>query len=407
MTYLNAKKYISSAPDAKQETDTNILALLDAMGNPHRRIKYLRLAGSNGKTVCAEMLTSVMHAANYRVGCLRMPLRDEPRENVCIDKECLAMDEFSDLVAEVRSLSSNLSLTLTKAEILLAVAFLAFKNKNCNLYVIESDHFGEDPSRFLPAPFAAVICGTIPSHDTSAISRIRSYIRKGVQEIVSAPQNTEAHKVISETCYSVNCRLSIPSRTEIVCGRMTFVSTEFTYKGRPYSLGLCGDFQVYNAVLVLEVIDMLRRKGFNVPDEAVWSGFASVKIPAKFEVLSLSPVIIADSTHSPVAIETVCDSLAQFKQMTGNKIRLCLPAGDIVNNYLRALEARDYEVESIIISDADNEFTPPANAVVCKTPKSVAKAALCALTNDTVLLISGDHGFVIPVRYQILNSLYF
>ena len=76
MTYLNAKKYISSAPDAEQENDSNILALLDAMGNPHRRIKYLRLAGSNGKTVCAEMLRSVMDAADQRVGCLRMPLRE-------------------------------------------------------------------------------------------------------------------------------------------------------------------------------------------------------------------------------------------------------------------------------------------------------------------------------------------
>ena len=407
MTYLNAKKYINSAPDAMHESDSNILALLDAMGNPHRRIKYLRLAGSNGKTVCAEMLASIMSAADYRVGCLRMPLREEPRENICIDRNCLSMDEFSEFTAEVRALSAERGLTPTKAEVLLAVALLAFRKNNCDLYVIESDHFGEDPSRFLPAPFAAVICGTIPSNDLGAISRIRSYIIKGVQEIISAPQNSEAHRIIQDTCRSVNCRLSIPSRMEISFGRMTFVRTEFSYKKKDYKLGLCGKFQVYNAVLVLEVMDMLRRKGLSVSDEAVTRGLERLKIPAKFEIVSLSPLIIADSTHTPVAIETVCDSLADFKSATGNKIRLCLPSGAIVDNYIRALDARGYEIERLVLSQDLSDTPLPENAILCKTPKSLAKAALDGLTPDTVLLISGDHPFVIPVRYQILSTLCF
>lgn len=407
MTYLNAKKYINSAPDAKHESDSNILALLDAMGNPHRRIRYLRLAGSNGKTVCAEMLMSVMAAADYRVGCLRMPLREEPRENICIDKNSLSMDEFSELVADIRAMSAQLDITLTKAEILLAVALLSFRKNNCDLYVIESDHFGEDPSRFLPAPFAAVICGTIPNNDLAAISRIRSYITKGVQEIVSAPQNNEAHKIIQETCRSVNCRLSIPSRMEISFGRMTFVTTEFSYRKKDYKLGLCGKFQVYNAVLVLETVDMLRRKGFSVSDGAVALGLVCLKIPAKFEVVSLSPLIIADSTHTPVAIETVCDSLSEFKEITGNKIRLCLPSSNIVDNYIRALGARGYEIEKVILSQGGTDTSLSENVVFCKTPKSLAKAALDGLPPDTVLLISGDYPFVIPVRYQILSTLCF
>ena len=190
-------------------------------------------------------------------------------------------------------------------------------------------------------------------------------------------------------------------------GRMTFVSTEFLYRNNQYKLSLCGRFQVYNAVLALEVIDMLRRKGFNISEEAVIKGLRSLKIPAKFEVVSISPLIIADSTHTPIAIETVCDSLADFREITGSKIRLCLPGGEIVADYIRVLEKRGYEIESIILSEDVTTSPLPPNTTICKTPKAIVKTALCGLTNDTVLLISGDHPFVMPVRYQLLSTLCF
>ncbi len=395
MTYLNAKKYIFSAPEAKLESDKNMLLLLEAMGNPHRHIKYLRLAGSNGKTVCAEMLTSVMCSASQAVGYIRMPLRDEPRENICIGQSCLNMDEFASFASSVRSISAELGISPTKAEIILCIALLAFKKRKCALYVIESDHFGEDPSRFLPAPFAVVICGTIPSKSIGEIDRIRSYIIKGIQEIVSAPQNIEAHKIISETCRSVNCRLSIPLRPAINIGKLSFMSTEFSYKEMQYKLGLCGKFQVYNAVLVLEVIDMLRRKGFDIPETAVAKGLLNVKIPAKFEVISLSPLMIADSTHTSVAIKAVCDSLADFKEITASNIRLCLPDEEMAQSYKEALISHGYTIEKIILSDGETK------------PKTLAKIALDSLGKDTVLLISGDYPFVVPIRYQILSSLSF
>ena len=407
MTYLNAKKYINSAPDSKLESDSNILTLLEAAGNPHKHIEYLRLAGSNGKTVCAEMLMSVMGAANYRVGCLRMPLREEPRENICIGKDCLTMDEFSRLTALVRSLSAELAITPTKAEILLAVALLAFKNNNCALYIIECDHFGEDPSRFLPSPFAAVICGTIPSNSTREISRIRSYIRRGVREIISSPQNSEAYRVIYETCISVNCRLTLPSKNKISIGKMSLGGTEFSYKDKQYKLGLCGKFQVSNAALVLETVEMLTRKNFNISQEAISAGLAKIKIPAKFEIISLSPIIIVDSTHTRVAVDTVCDSLADFKERTGSKIRLCLPGGELVSDYVNALEKRGYQIEKTIVFDDGDDQGYPENNVAVKTTKAMVKAALDSLTNDTVLLISGDYPFVNPVRYQLLSTMGF
>ena len=406
MTYLNAKKYMISAPYSNGKGHSNILELLDSLGSPQRRMKYLRLAGSNGKTVCAEMLTSVLIKGGYTVGCLRMPLREEPTDNVCIGNKCLSMDQFAQYTSAIKRLGAGLDFIPTQSELLLSVALLAFKDAGCDICIIESDHFGEDPSRFLPPPFAAVICGTIPSDDTEQITRIRSYICRGIEEIVSAPQNSEAYSIISDTCYSVNCRLTLPTRNAISIDKLTFRGSEFHYKNVKYTLSLSGRFQISNAVLVIETLEMLARKGFSISVDNINAGLSNLRIPAKFETVSLFPLIIVDSTHTPVAIETVCDSLSDFKAQTGTNVRLCLPSGKIIPDYVDALERRGYTIESIYTPASDG-IAYDSRIVPCNTQKALVNGVLSNLDKNTLLLVSGNHKFVIPVRHRMLEALGF
>ena len=275
MTYVNAVKYLKSVADIHSRGD--LLRLWTRMGAQYKRMKYIRLAGSNGKTVCAEMLTSVLSSAGYTVGCLRMPMRAEPKDNVCICGKTLSMDEFSQHISDARETINTAeaegeTLHINAEELLLTVAVLAFTSRRCDICIIESDHFGEDPSMCLHTPLAAVICGTIPNDDKGEIAKIRSYICKGIQEIVSAPQNSKAFKIISETCYAVNCRLTLPNRTAVEITKRSLRGTEFIYKDKTYSLRLCGSFQVFNAVLVIEVAQMLERRGLVISDEAIADG---------------------------------------------------------------------------------------------------------------------------------------
>ena len=94
MTYHNAVKFIKGSPDTAHSTDPfeRIRRLCDALGNPEKRIKYLRLAGSNGKTVCAEMIMSALETSSVSAGCLFMPLRDDIRENIRIGAKNLSIE---------------------------------------------------------------------------------------------------------------------------------------------------------------------------------------------------------------------------------------------------------------------------------------------------------------------------
>lgn len=423
MTYHNAIKYIRSAPNiepSESSVSDRISKLCEALGNPQKKIKYVRLAGSNGKTVCARMLISILSKAGIVNGCLSMPVYDEIRDNIRIGGEPISMEELvgyvERLCAAVSSINSSSdgeaqAFRPTVNEIMICLALLAFVDHNCQLCIIESDHNSEDPSRFIYPPLAAVICGRIPDSDTREISKMRSYICRGVREIISAPQNQEAYKVISDTCFSVNCRLTLPARNRFVINKLSLRGSEFSYKDNDYSLRVCGKFQTMNALVVIETAEMLIRCGYDISRENIKDGLASVTTPCKFEILAISPTIIADSTHSAIAIGAVCDSLADFKDQTGTRIKLCLPEGDLVPQYVDAINKRGYSIEKISALASDKESTPnydysfPVN--VLDTVKRTVKDALADLDNECTLLISGPANFTRTLKYELLATLGF
>ncbi len=423
MTYHNAIKFIKNSPNIipnEGSSSERISKLLAALGNPQKRIKYIRLAGNNGKTVTARMLISIMNKAGIANGCLSMPIYTEIRDNVRINGEPITMSETVDYVEQICHATASINKEYsqygtvfrpTMHEIMLCIALLAFAEHKCSVCMLESDHIGEDPSRFLPPPFAAVICGRIPNGDVREISKIRSYICRGIREIISVPQDQEAYKIISDTCFSANCRLTIPARNKFEIKRLSLRGTDFSYKDNDYSLRLCGKFQTENALVAIETAEMLVRCGYKIDAKSIKEGLATVTAPCKFEVLSLSPTIIADSTHSEVAIGAICDSLADFKEMTGTKVRLCLPEGELIQKYIDALEGRGYSIGKISAlaleypEDEKPEYSLPVNSF--KTVKLTAKDALSELSHDEILLISGHSNFTRKLRYELLAMLGF
>ena len=420
MTYLNAKKYILSLPTEapEQPSGKRLKRLLECLGNPQKGLRYVTLTGSNGKSVCAEMLLSVYKGTSYRVGGFFSENLKEPRLSIRIGEEPLSMALTAELIVEIRRAVAEMNASAeqtedgestpilpTRSELFLCLGLLAFRRAGCHFVLMESDPHSIDVIRHLPSPLGAVICGAIPHEDPTEMQGIRASIRHGIREIVSAPQNRESHTLIANTCANVQCRLTVPARSQIEIGKMTLRSTEFTYQGKSYRLGLCGKFQVTNATVTLETLSMLGRMGFPVTDAQREEGLANVSIPARFEVLSSSPTIIADSTHVGVAIGTVLESLADFRSMIGSTIRLLLPDGDLVDPYVRTLTDMGYDVKKVILlsdrRDSDGilfRFSKKKDAI---------RASLDSLPATEILLISGPAEFTEEIRYDLLQVLGF
>ena len=414
MTYLNAKKYIAalSLVCEEERPGARLKGILSLLGEPQRNLNYLRLTGSNGKSICAELLLSVYRDSPFLVGYLSPHGKDDPRFSIRIGGEPLSMDQMAELtnrirhtLAEEEHAEGHETSLLTRSEFLLCIALLAFRDAGCSFCLMEGDTLATDATRFLHAPFGAVICGTIPPADRKEIREIRSGIRHGIREIVSAPQDRDAYAVISDTCAAIHCRLTVPPRSEIRPLRLTLRATEFSYFGKTYRLGLCGRFQITNATVVLETLSMLGRMGYSLSEEQIREGLAHAHIPCKFEILSVSPTIIADSTHSPVAIQTVCESMADFREMIGTSLRLCLPDGELMEQYTEVLTGMGYTLtEALLLSNRTESDGAPQRFA---KKKDLIRAALRDLGEEEILLISGPHAFTAEIRYEILQALGF
>lgn len=421
MTYHNATKFLLSSPDDLPEAilGSRLRRFFALLGNPQKKLTYFRIAGNSGKTVCSQMLTSIFRYSDYSVGCLTMPLRDEIRENIRINHVPLSIPEMAELVGEIYSRLKELNkttetpentqpheepLVLTKYEILLCTAILAFAKHGCKLCIIESGNIPHDPTRYLPAPIAAAICGTIPSDNPQSLGQIRSYLCHGIQEIVSAPQDQDAYHIISHSCAAINCRLTLPTKTELQISKCSLGGSEFCYRGKPYKLALCGRFQITNALVVLEIITVLSRHGYSLDDTAVVAGLQNLKLPCKLEILSVSPTFIADSTYSPESIDTVCSSLAQFREQLGSRICLCLPDVDLAERYETTLRANGFSVDTILLHGMVD-----APAPYCAIPRLRDTVAYLRAHAEprTVWLISGHHPFTAKLRYELLQSMGF
>ncbi len=451
MTYHNAEKYIIDAPELQDERYSfdRVAYVASLLGSPQKRLNYIHLAGSNGKTICSALLSATLTKSAHNVCTVTLSRLSDVKENIRHNAEPISItelteiigiiagtvtkmkerialakaalvedetlpDEFSDIPAPL--LSGELLPTLTRAEVILLAGLCFYAQNGCEICIIESTHSPTDPSLFLKPPFAAVICGAIPNEDKKQIARIRAYIRRGITEIVSAPQNAFAHKTISDICAEINCRFTVPVRSSLTVKQLSLIGTSFVYGSETYKLALCGRFQTTNAITVIEIVKMLRRCGFNIPVEKEKEALASVKIKSRFEVLSASPTIIADSTYKFEAVDTVCESFFDFSEITGRYLKLCLPAdAELINTYIDKLTERGYKITEIYsISKDEEEKKAIARGIPADyslefftSPKIAAKRILSSLDPDDVLIISGRYSFTDAVRLEIMRTLAF
>ena len=398
MTYHNAVKYFKNAPKESQilPSDTALVSLWDTLGAPQRALKFLRLTGSNSKTVCAQMLLSVFRNSEYTVGALFLPFQDDGRKNILINGAPLDINEFTAYTEQTLDTVKQIYASDWKpsaSELLLTVALLAFRAHHCTFCLVESDSALSDPTKRLPSPFAAAICGTISSENPKETQEIRSYISHGIQEIISAPQNQNAYRLISETCAAINCRLTIPTKNELTIHRLSLSGSEFSYKNTNYRLYLCGKFQITNAIIVLEVLDMLSRRGYILSENQILRGLLETKIPANFEIVSVSPTIIVDNTYSETSIATITETMSDLQSLLGTKLRLCLPSRQFLDQYQEAFANCDYTITDTKIYDPSEK------------PKAIAKQAIEALALDEILLICGNYAQTGKIRTELLKLL--
>lgn len=302
----------------------NMKALLNRLDNPQESLKFIHISGTNGKGTVLAYLSTILHKAGYRTGRYISPTLFSYRERIqvneeIIEKEALArhVTAIADAVADMKEKKAGIP---TAFEIETALAFLYFKEKNCDIVVLETGLGGAlDATNIIQTTQLEVITPISMDHTDilgktlKEIAVQKAGIIKPHTTMVTAVQKKEAKEVLQKVCKEKEsrfCEVEIEELKDIHYG---YIRQSFSYKNwKNVEISLAGEFQIQNGALALEAVNQLRREGFSLPDEAVYAGMKEAKWSGRFSVMSQNPLIILDGAHNPQAAEALKKSLELY-----------------------------------------------------------------------------------------------
>lgn len=320
MTASQAIQYIENQGWSKTRLGLGRTSeLVKRLGDPQKSLKFIHIAGSNGKGSTASMLESILRKAGYCTGLYTSPHLVRFNERIRVNGEEIPDVDLAAITDTVALEADKMSDHPSQFEISTAIASLYFLKKRCDIVMLEVGMGGEmDSTNVIPAPEVAVITNIGLDHteylgDTiEKIALAKAGIIKPGSYAVCFMLDSPAFSVIENTCERQNVPLRVADFNCLKEISSSLKGQDFSYRGDVFHLALCGRYQSRNAAVVLETIEVLRHHGWQIPSDAVRKGLSLVKWPARFEILSDYPLVILDGGHNVQCAEAVLESINEL-----------------------------------------------------------------------------------------------
>lgn len=310
MTYDEAVKYIHSFEKFGWQLGLDrIKALLKKLDNPQDKLKIVHIAGTNGKGSTTTMCANILKNSGYKCGSYISPYIIDFRERFQINSEMISKEDFAHYTAIVKDNIEELKkqdIYITEFEAITAIAFLYFYEKKCDVVCLEVGLGGNyDATNVIKNPLVSIITSISLDHTNilgDTIAKIANekagIIKENSDCICYCNQDIDAVSVLMEKCAEKNAKFIKSNTNAIKILKSDIYGNEFRYKDIIYSTSLVGIHQVYNAVSVIEAMNVLKNKGFNIEDECIVESIKNTVFIARFEVLSKKPIVIIDGAHN-------------------------------------------------------------------------------------------------------------
>lgn len=371
---------------------------MHALGDPQEKLRYVHIAGTNGKGSACVMTQSILTAAGFRTGLYISPHLDQFNERLSIDGQMISDADLRRLAARVRAAAETLGEEPTDFEMITAMAFCWFEEQHCDLVVLEVGMGGRlDATNVISSPEVCAIMHIGLDHteflgDTvEKVATEKAGILKpgadcvlyhqlpGVMDVVrkrfadvnpDAAAHADSTMAAAESTFSVDtadscctsgaadatdgaldiaqsnydsgstksaaARLVITDPAAFTARARTIDGQVFDYRDRQsLRIQLLGNYQMENAMAVLDIIDCLQRRGFGISEDAIQSGASAVQAPegeqkpgisedairagliraswpGRFELLSRKPLLIVDGAHNPNGVEALVDTIRAY-----------------------------------------------------------------------------------------------
>ena len=315
LSYIHSVCWKGSIPGLSRTRE-----LLAKMGNPEKKLRFVHIAGTNGKGSTAAMLAAILRQAGYVTGLYTSPYIIKFHERMQVNGEMISDEELCAITEYIRPLAESMTESPTEFELVTCIAMEYFVRRGCQIVVMEVGMGGElDSTNVIAAPEASVICNIGLDHTEvlgDTLEKIASakagIIKPGCPAVIyRAAPSVEA--VFEEKCRAVGSELHKADFDAIRLHTHDLTGQVFDF-GRFHDLHLplLGEHQLKNAAVVLTTADVLKARGWAITDENIRQGLAAVRWPGRFELLRKDPLFIVDGGHNPQCIEALVQNIRQY-----------------------------------------------------------------------------------------------
>lgn len=384
MTCNEAIEYIYSFRKMqKSSSHERIKGLLSLFGNPQRELKFIHVAGTNGKGSFSGAIGNVFSCAGYKTGLFTSPYVVSFGERIQIDGKYINDGDIASLTAEIKEKTEALPQELkpTVFEFITVLALVYFKREKCDIVILEAGIGGEhDSTNVIPFSVASVIMSVSLDHtemlggSIEEIAKEKCGIMRGGSITVSYPPDNEGNfftgqaegalSVIRAQAQEIGAELYYPDINELTVIKSDIDGTSFKYKGLDLSTQLQGDHQLGNMITVAECALRLKEKGEKITDKDIERGISSFFVPCRMERASQEPLIILDGGHN----EGCMLALRAFaeKHLKGKKI----------NFLMASMKDKDYKKSlEIIMPLCENAVFTCTDKLRGERPETLAECA--------------------------------
>ena len=321
MTYDEAISYIHSvAWRGSRPGLSRIEELCHRIGDPQDKLRFIHVAGTNGKGSFCSMLDSVLREAGYNTGLFTSPFVVSFCERMRACGRDISADELACVTEFVRGAADEMEDPPTEFELITAIAFEFFRRKNCDPVILEVGMGGRlDSTNIIKTPVLSVITEISLDHtaylgDTvEKIAAEKAGIIKDRVPVLFTGTDAGAGEVIKNAAADHGSRFYAPDYGTLRVSESTIYGSRFDYaKGEGYEIALAGLYQPRNAAAVIEAAGVLSELGFKIGEDDVRRGISSAVWHARFELLCRDPIIIYDGGHNPQGVSAAFGSISEY-----------------------------------------------------------------------------------------------
>ncbi len=421
VNYLDSLVNYERAPRMQYTPNNFNLArmnrLLSALGNPHRSFKSIHIAGTKGKGSTATMLAEMLRASGFKVGLYTSPHLLSIRERIIVDGKMISESAFAKAVGAVVNITAKARVpNPTYFEVLTAAGFHYFATAEVDVAVVETGLGGRLDATNVLSPEVIGLTSISRDHtlqlgeDLSSIAKEKAAIIKKRVPVVSAPQVASVKELIREAAAAVDAPLRFSNEEVDFSYRFEFsrsagrhariCMTTATSRFEHVLVPLFGEHQATNCSVALNILDMLKSRGFSIDDQQAISGLANVRLPGRMQIICEEPRILVDGAHNAASINALMRATGQHipydsmivifgcqkdKDIPGMLRRLQLGADKMIFVSTGSPRSADPAELAALYTESSGKM-----AQVAETLEEAMRIAVSAITREDVICITGS-----------------